>query len=62
MNLVYVVFSIIAAVKARKGEFYYFLFFGSYAYDVVYKMTNPTVYVNEQNEVAAPVNVNAPPF
>lgn len=30
-NLIYVIFSIVAAVKARKGNFYYFIFFGPYA-------------------------------
>jgi uncharacterized membrane protein len=36
-NLIYIIFSIIAAVKARKGEFYYFLFFGRIAYHYAYK-------------------------
>jgi uncharacterized Tic20 family protein len=31
-NLLYIIFSIIAAVKARKGRFYYFMFFGKIAY------------------------------
>lgn len=35
-NLLYFIFSLIAAVKARKGRFYYFLFFGRYAYEKVY--------------------------
>ena len=35
-NLIYVIFSIVAAVKARKGNFYYFIFFGPYAYKRVY--------------------------
>ena len=37
-NLVYFVFSIIGAVKARKGVFYYFLFFGKVAYHQVYRI------------------------
>jgi len=37
-NLVYFIFSIIGAVKARKGIFYYFLFFGKMAYHQVYKI------------------------
>lgn len=40
-NLLYVLFSIIGAVKARKGQFYYFLFFGKLAYHFAYrKMPN----------------------
>ncbi len=35
-NLVYFIFSIVGAVKARKGLFYYFLFFGKIAYHQVY--------------------------
>ena len=35
-NLLYFIFSIIAAVKARKGQFYYFIFFGKLAYQKVY--------------------------
>jgi uncharacterized Tic20 family protein len=41
-NIVYVVFSIIAAVKARKGYFYYFLFFGKIAYQHVYAVQSST--------------------
>lgn len=37
-NLFYFIFSIIAAVKAYRGQFYYFLFFGRLAYIQVYKM------------------------
>ena len=37
-NLIYFIFSIIAAVKARNGEMYYFLFFGRYAYHKVYQV------------------------
>ncbi|MGB0870888.1 MAG: DUF4870 domain-containing protein [Flavobacteriales bacterium] len=36
-NLLYVIFSIIGAVKARKGEMYYFMFFGKLAYHMAYK-------------------------
>ncbi|MFH0756914.1 MAG: DUF4870 domain-containing protein [Bacteroidota bacterium] len=35
-NLVYFIFSIVGAVKARKGIFYYFIFFGTVAYHQVY--------------------------
>lgn len=37
-NLVYLIFSIIGAVQARKGLFYYFLFFGKAAYAQVYRV------------------------
>ena len=37
-NLVYFIFSIIGAVKARSGIFYYFLFFGKMAYHQVYQI------------------------
>lgn len=37
-NLVYFIFSIVGAVKARKGLFYYFLFFGKLAYHQVYQI------------------------
>jgi len=36
-NLIYIIFSIIGAVKARKGEMYYFLFFGRLSYQSVFK-------------------------
>jgi len=35
-NLVYLIFSLVGAVRARKGRFYYFLFFGRLAYIQVY--------------------------
>jgi uncharacterized membrane protein len=37
-NLVYFIFSIVGAVKARKGIFYYFVFFGKVAYHQVYRI------------------------
>lgn len=36
-NLLYVIFSIIGAIKARRGEMYYFIFFGKLAYHMAYK-------------------------
>lgn len=35
-DIVYLVFSLIAASKARKGIFYYFIFFGKVAYQQAY--------------------------
>lgn len=48
-NLVYFIFSIIGAVKARKGIFYYFLFFGKVAYHQVYR-------IRSERFDSAPVN------
>ncbi len=39
-NLIYFIFSIIAAVKSRKGQLYYFLFFGKIAYSIAFLSTN----------------------
>ncbi|WP_258102640.1 DUF4870 domain-containing protein [Marinoscillum sp. MHG1-6] len=39
-NLLYVIFSIIGAIKARQGRYYYFLFFGKLAYHQAYKIEN----------------------
>ncbi len=37
-NLIYLIFSVVGAVKARKGLFYYFLFFGKLSYAQVYRV------------------------
>lgn len=37
-DLVYFIFSLVGAVRARKGLFYYFLFFGRLAYHQVYQI------------------------
>ncbi|WMN06005.1 DUF4870 domain-containing protein [Marivirga arenosa] len=50
-NLLYVVFSLIGAVKARKGEMYYFILFGRLSYQSVFKKKS-----FEQNRI-----VNQPP-
>jgi len=50
-NLMYFIFSIIAAVRARKGRFFYFLFFGRFAYQVVYRVKDET----------EKISVNKPP-
>lgn len=41
-NLLYFIFSIVAAIKARKGQMYYFLFFGKLAYHQVYLVRGET--------------------
>ncbi|MCV9385745.1 DUF4870 domain-containing protein [Reichenbachiella ulvae] len=38
LNLLYFIFSIVGAVKARKGQMYYFIFFGKLSYHQVYKV------------------------
>lgn len=50
-NLLYMIFSLIAAFKARKGQFYYFLFFGKLSYHYAYRIRE-----NNDKEV-----VNNPP-
>lgn len=35
-NVFYVAFSLVAAIKARKGRMYYFLFFGRLSYEAVF--------------------------
>lgn len=51
-NLLYFIFSIVAAVKARKGQFYYFLFFGRLTYQMVFRIKDEP----EKKEI-----VNTPP-
>lgn len=51
VNLAYIVLSIIAAVRARRGQFFYFLLFGSWAYHAAYRL-------RPEHETAA---VNRPP-
>ncbi|MCO6500931.1 MAG: DUF4870 domain-containing protein [Vicingus serpentipes] len=55
-NLIYFVFSLIAALKARKGKMYYFLLFGKIAYLQVFTIKNGG---NENEEKKV---VNQPPF
>lgn len=61
-NLLYFVFSVIAAIRARKGIFMYFLFFGSYAYQCVYATSNSLNYDNETNQNPVDQKHNIPPF
>ena len=50
-NIVYFIFSIIAAVKARRGYLYYFIFFGKVCYENVFRIRSL-----QENAV------NKPPF
>lgn len=56
LNLIYFVFSIVAAIKARKGKMYYFVFFGKYCYRVVYGTNRTFIYENEPES-----DINVPP-
>jgi len=49
-NLTYFIFSIIGAIRARKGRFYYFWFFGTWSYQVTYKMKD------QQSKSDEPIN------
>jgi uncharacterized membrane protein len=50
INLVYFIFSLVGAVRSRKGRFYYFLFFGQLAYQQVYM-------IRENDDQEQPVNL-----
>ena len=56
-NLVYFTFSLVAAVKARKGRMYYFVFFGRVSYETVFSKRRQFRYQNEEGERL----VNVPP-
>jgi uncharacterized membrane protein len=51
-NLLYVIFSIVGAVRARKGRMYYFIFFGRLSYEQAFR-----VRANEVNYGQGPVNL-----
>ena len=61
-NLIYFTFSIVAAIRARKGVFMYFIFFGSYAYNRVYSSKNILLYDNEEQPKITGQQLNKPPF
>lgn len=51
LNLVYFIFSIVAAVRARRGEFYYFPVFGRIAYHRAFRLDDSEdVYVGSINQ------------
>jgi len=54
-NLVYVIMSIYAAVLARKGNIYYFLFFGKLAFHQVFLK-------RDEDEGFVPSSQNRPPL
>jgi len=46
-NLIYFIFSIIAAVRAYKGRMYYMILFGPIAYNVAFKKREEKQYTNK---------------
>jgi uncharacterized membrane protein len=44
-NIIYIIFSLIAAMQARQGRMYYFVFFGRLAYELAFKVNE-----NDLNE------------
>lgn len=60
-NLLYIIYSLVAALKARKGVFFYFLFFGPYACSRVYRKENTLGYENEKRQRNNAMT-NTPPF
>ena len=56
-NLLYFIFSIIAAVKARRGRMYYFIFFGRLTYEIIFNKSRDFRYQNDPEGLS----VNRPP-
>ncbi len=54
-TLLYFIFDLIAAYKARQGKMYYFLFFGNLAYQAAYR-------VKASDSIQSNEPVNKPPF
>lgn len=52
-NLVYLIFSIVAASKAHKGRFYYMLFFGRISYNIAFN-PNSSLHRPKEEEVNLP--------
>lgn len=50
-NISYLVFSVIAAVQARKGRMYYFVFFGKLSYEMVFSTANTITYAVDTGSV-----------
>lgn len=56
-NLIYFTFSLVAAVRARKGRMYYLIFFGRVSYEFVFSKKRKFRYLNEEEEIVE----NRPP-
>ncbi len=52
VNIAYIIYNIIAAVRARKGRFFYMTFFGRYAYHQTFKIRPGKV--DENNSMNIP--------
>ena len=48
-NLLYLGFSIVAAIRARNGRMYYFIFFGKFSYEIVYKIKEEEAKIFKNN-------------
>ena len=48
-NLLYFIFSLLAAYYARKGQMYYFIFFGKFSYHQVFSRTKSFKYEGEDD-------------
>lgn len=58
LNLLYFIFSIVAATRARKGKMYYMFFFGKLAYHQAYKVKTG----KDELDPSLPVEQNKPPI
>ena len=54
VTILYFIYDLIGAFKARQGKMYYFIFFGQIAYEIAFK-------VKEEDHLQNP-QVNKPPF
>ncbi|MEX2597760.1 MAG: DUF4870 domain-containing protein, partial [Salibacteraceae bacterium] len=57
-NVTYILFSIIAAIKAKRGKMYYFLFFGKLSYEMVFSTKRSFQYDGDTSIKAS----NQPPI
>lgn len=53
-NMLYIIFSIVGALRARKGRFYYFIFFGRLSYHLAYRISDNDP-VNQTYENKPPI-------
>lgn len=57
-NVLYIIFSLMAAIRARKGGMYYFLFFGKLSYEYVFSTSSRLTYKGEPENAFG----NKPPY
>lgn len=53
-NIIYIIFSIYAAMLARRGRVYYFIFFGRLAYEVAFKVRTDDVEMGPKSDINVP--------